>query len=341
MKIGTAIIIFFVAIIALVAEFILYMIFGIGAILSGGINSLTGTAFFFVTLMVMTIATGVLAPICAIIQIIVDKVMDVKKIKSQKQNKITELFLKDIGTSLLLIFLALILILMIVFGSVGMEEVNKNVQKEGILDTSSISQKPNTVKSKETADTSSIVPKTQNVSETKLKIYTEQDVKDVVAEAKGMADNLEQKKAFWAKYTITQGQSYLVMFTPYANTVGIITGSIEKYDEYTLDTVRQLINLDNVYTTAFNIQTSEYISSWDTSNVRAVIEYGNGYICRGKIDKVDSETGEMDANYNYNYKTSISATFDCYSDIHKQTIKFIYIAGNFKVTFNADMTKYK
>ena len=204
MKIGTAIIIFFVAIIALVAEFILYMIFGIGAILSGGINSLTGTAFFFVTLMVMTIATGVLAPICAIIQIIVDKVMDVKKIKSQKQNKITELFLKDIGTSLLLIFLALILILMIVFGSVGMEEVNKNVQKEGILDTSSISQKPNTVKSKETADTSSIVPKTQNVSETKLKIYTEQDVKDVVAEAKGMADNLDQKKVFYAKYTITQ-----------------------------------------------------------------------------------------------------------------------------------------
>lgn len=341
MKIGTAIIIFFVAIIALVAEFILYMIFGIGAAFSGSINSLAGTAFFFVTLMVMTITTGVLAPICAIIQMIVNKVMDVKKIKSQKQNKITELFLKDIGTSLLLIFLTLILIFMIIFGSVGMKEVNKNTQNNGILDTSPTSQKSNAVENKETADTSSIAPKSQNVSETKLKIYTEQDVKDVVAEAKGMADNLDQKKAFYAKYTITQGQSYLVMFTPYANTVGVITGAIEKYDEYTLDTVRQLINLDNVYTTAFNIETPEYISSWDTSTVRAVIEYGNGDICRGKIDKVDSEAGEMDANYNYNYKTSISATFDCFSDIHKQNVKFIYIAGNSKVTFNVDMTKYK
>jgi len=341
MKIGIAIIIFFVAIIALVAEFIIYMIFGIGTIFSGSANSLTGIAFFFTTLMVMTIATGVLAPICAIIQMVVTKIMDIQKIKSHKQNKIKELFLKDIGTSLLLVFLTLILIFMIVFASVGMNAVNSNSQNKGILDTSSTSQKSNAVGNKETTDISSIAPKTQDAAETTLKIYTEQDVTNVVAEAKGMADNLEQKKAFYAKYMLTQGQSDLIMFTPYANTVGIIVGAIEKYDEYTLDTVRQLVNLDNIYTTARNIQTSDYISSYDTSDVRAVIEYGNGAVCRGKIDEVNSELGEMTANYNYNYKTSISATFNCFSDIHTQTVKFVYIAGTSKVTFNVDMTKYK
>ena len=125
MKLGTAIIIFFVAIIALVAEFFLYMIFGIGAAFSGSINTLAGTAFFFVSLMVLTIATAVLAPICSVIEIIVNKVVDLSKIKHKKENKLRDWFLKDIGTSLLLIFLTLILIFMIVFGSVGMKEVSK------------------------------------------------------------------------------------------------------------------------------------------------------------------------------------------------------------------------
>ena len=337
MKFGTAIIIFFVAIIALVAEFILYMIFGIGAAFSGSMSSLAGTAFFFVTLMVLTVATGVLAPICSVIELVLNKVLDIKKLKSKKQNKFQELFFRDIGTSLLVIFLALILILMIVFGSIGMKEVNKVGQEDSILDTSS----QESTKKVGSSDTQDIAPKTQNIIDTKLKIYNEQDVKDVVADAKGMADNIEQKKAFYAKYTIYKDKSYLVMFTPYANTVGTIVGAIEKYDEYTLDDVRTLISGDNVYTTAFNIPTSDYISSWDTSDVRAVIKDKDGNICRGKIDNVDSEIGEMDANYNYNYKTSISATFNCFSDIHTEDVDFIYIAGNTKVIFDVDMTKYK
>jgi len=67
MSIGISILIFFVSIIALVAEFILYFVIGIGTSFSGDINSLTGVAFLFVGLMIITGAIGVLAPICAVI----------------------------------------------------------------------------------------------------------------------------------------------------------------------------------------------------------------------------------------------------------------------------------
>lgn len=67
MRIGTAIIIFFLAIIALVAEFILYMIFGFGAAFSGDFSSLSIIAFFFVGLMIMSVAAGVLAPLSALL----------------------------------------------------------------------------------------------------------------------------------------------------------------------------------------------------------------------------------------------------------------------------------
>ncbi|MEA1995407.1 MAG: hypothetical protein U9N18_04550 [Campylobacterota bacterium] len=71
MSIGISILIFFVSIIALVAEFFLYMILGVGASFSGNISTLTGLAFFFVGLMILTGAIGVLAPFCVIIGIIV------------------------------------------------------------------------------------------------------------------------------------------------------------------------------------------------------------------------------------------------------------------------------
>jgi hypothetical protein len=127
MKLGTAIIIFFVAIIALVAEIFLYFIFGLGAAFSGSADALAGTAMFFGILMVMTIATAILAPICAGIEIVVKKVVDLSQIKRKKENKIRDWFLKDIGTSLLLIFLTLTLILSIVIGSAGMNELSEDM----------------------------------------------------------------------------------------------------------------------------------------------------------------------------------------------------------------------
>lgn len=66
MKIGTSIIIFFLAIIALVAEFILYMLFGVGAALSDDMATLSYTALFFLLLMLLTICIGVLSPLFAV-----------------------------------------------------------------------------------------------------------------------------------------------------------------------------------------------------------------------------------------------------------------------------------
>ncbi len=73
MKFGTSIIIFFLAIIALVAEFVLYIFFGIGVSFSGNATMIVGVAFFYFSLMVITAATGILAPICALIEMIIGK----------------------------------------------------------------------------------------------------------------------------------------------------------------------------------------------------------------------------------------------------------------------------
>jgi hypothetical protein len=65
---GVGVIIFFVALIAVVAEFVLYFILGIGAAFGGGREAMPAIAAFFVWLMIMTVATGVLAPICGLIE---------------------------------------------------------------------------------------------------------------------------------------------------------------------------------------------------------------------------------------------------------------------------------
>ncbi len=67
MKFSTGIIIFFLAMIALVAEIVLYFIFGIGATISG-VSGIVGIAGVFVWLMIMTVAAGIGAPICGLIE---------------------------------------------------------------------------------------------------------------------------------------------------------------------------------------------------------------------------------------------------------------------------------
>jgi hypothetical protein len=68
MKIGISLLILLVAIIALVAEAILYFFFGIGAAFSGKISNIGGIAFFFVSAMIMTLTLGVSAPVCAFVE---------------------------------------------------------------------------------------------------------------------------------------------------------------------------------------------------------------------------------------------------------------------------------
>ncbi len=73
MKFGTSVLIFFLAIVALVAELILYFVVGLGAAFSADVRALSGAAFFFVSLMLLTAATGILAPICAVIELVARK----------------------------------------------------------------------------------------------------------------------------------------------------------------------------------------------------------------------------------------------------------------------------
>lgn len=73
MRIGTGIIILLLALIALVAEIILYFIFGIGAAFSGNVQSVPSIAMFFIWLMVMTIAVGIVSPLSALLEQLVKK----------------------------------------------------------------------------------------------------------------------------------------------------------------------------------------------------------------------------------------------------------------------------
>jgi hypothetical protein len=73
MKIGTGIIILLLAVVTLVAEIILYFIMGIGAAFSGNAQSVPGIAMFFIWLMVMTIAVGVVSPLSALLEQLVKK----------------------------------------------------------------------------------------------------------------------------------------------------------------------------------------------------------------------------------------------------------------------------
>ncbi len=73
MSIGLSIVIFFISIIALLAEIFLYFIFGMGAAFTGDMTSLTGVALLFGILMILTLTTGILAPICAIVEAIAKK----------------------------------------------------------------------------------------------------------------------------------------------------------------------------------------------------------------------------------------------------------------------------
>jgi len=66
MSIGIGIIVFFIALIALVAEFILYFIFGLGTSFSGDLSPIGGMALFFFSLMILTATAGILFLICSI-----------------------------------------------------------------------------------------------------------------------------------------------------------------------------------------------------------------------------------------------------------------------------------
>ncbi|MEK6969583.1 MAG: DUF4352 domain-containing protein [Nanoarchaeota archaeon] len=132
MKFLTSIIIFFVAIIALVPEIILYFIFAMGAGLSGG--SITGIAAFFVSLFIFTAAIAILAPICAIIELIVIKYVDIKRKRHKKHHKLVELFYKDTGSFLLITSLSVLLLLLILFMSFAVNNSEMDTSLQGIND---------------------------------------------------------------------------------------------------------------------------------------------------------------------------------------------------------------
>ncbi len=83
MKISTSLIIFFLSIITLVFELILYFIIGMGAAFAGEASSIINIASFFLYLMITTISIGVICPIIAIIQ----KMNNVKVVKKKGKKR--------------------------------------------------------------------------------------------------------------------------------------------------------------------------------------------------------------------------------------------------------------
>lgn len=334
MKFTSAIIIFFLAIFAIVAEFILYMIFGVGAAFSGDISGVMGIAAFFVGLMIFTIAAGIFAPLCSLIEFIIGKSSDLEALRKKHQSGFKQWFYKDIGTSLYIILLALTLLLVIVImslvGNASDEALPETDTNAAIADNPSIDT-PTTAPNPIDA-----IPAQETKAATRL--YTDADVTTAIALAKGMADKPDQKAAFVTQYRMEKPAGTLVMFTPYANTIMNIAGRIERYDDYTTTEVSVGLETNKVFTTAFSISTEEMYSSWDTEKVRAVIEYDDK-ICRGSIDNLESEIVDfMAANP---YRTTLSATFPCFNEVRNKQVRYVYVFGSQKTLFDVDMTKYK
>lgn len=181
--------------------------------------------------------------------------------------------------------------------------------------------------------------------ETTSLAYTEDDAKNAIAEGKGMADNQQQKNAFLGKYTFTStiDNSWIVVGTPYAATAINIATKIEKYDPYTLEDALTMINYNGVIANVYGLVTDKaYFTYLNKDDLRAVIEYDNGKICRGEISDVKSELGDMDSTYNYKYETTVLSTFNnCYSEIHNKVVDFVYVLGSEKFKFKVDMSKLK
>lgn len=334
MKFTSAIIIFFLAIFAIVAEFILYMIFGVGAALSGDISGVTGIAAFFVGLMIFTIAAGLFAPICALIEFIISKSSDLDALKKKHQNGFKQWFYKDIGTSLYIILLALTFILVIVIMSVVGNAADEALQEADI--NTAITDNP-TINTPETAPNPIDAIPPQETATT-ARLYTDDDITSAIALAKGMADNIDQKTAFMSNYRLQQNGVQLTLFTPFASAVSLVVNRIEKYDPYTQTDVRNAIELNAVMAYADDIRTKDLYYSWDTSDVRAVIEYDDK-ICRGSITTLESEI--IDFGATYPYATNIAAAFPCFREVRNKTVRIVYILGSQKTTFDVDMTKYK
>ena len=186
------------------------------------------------------------------------------------------------------------------------------------------------------------IPAQEPVDVPSSSVYNEADVESVVGVAKGLANEQQLQLNYFTKYIVLQGNTRLVVLTPYANTAMSLVRMIERYDEYTLADVRSLLNGNTVYTTAANIKTEELYSNWDKSALRAVIEIEPGKVCRGTINNVDTKMGDVDMeNYQVSYLATISAAFDCYGGIYDKKVKVVYIVGTNKVVFDVDMRTLK
>jgi hypothetical protein len=106
MKISHSLIIFLLAIIALVAEFVLFFIFGVGAAFSGDLSLAMGTGYFFVALILFTIAVGVLAPLSSLVGMLLKK--------------------PDLAKQIYASSLCVVVILLALYGLFGMNNLEKN-----------------------------------------------------------------------------------------------------------------------------------------------------------------------------------------------------------------------
>jgi len=119
MKFGTSIIIFLLALVALAAEVFLYFSIGISSLaLSTGESQFINGAYLFVLLMIMTASAGILAPICAVIELLI-----------KKEN------------SGVYAFIILMLIIPAVY-ALGLIDANNNEQTDTLSDSSSIAPEP-------------------------------------------------------------------------------------------------------------------------------------------------------------------------------------------------------
>ena len=190
--------------------------------------------------------------------------------------------------------------------------------------------------------TSTLAGTSEKISSPKrlLYMYTDEDVSLVETKGKQLANHEPEQLAFLKEYfTSTYSESYAII-TPYLLSVQSKMSAVEKYDSYTEEDIRNRLSTNEFAISAYDIITDESFYSWDTENARAVIDYGNENVCKGKIEKLESKMGDWTGS-DFQYKTTISAIFNCFEEVYGKKVKAIFILGDKKVTYNVDFTRYK
>jgi hypothetical protein len=169
--------------------------------------------------------------------------------------------------------------------------------------------------------------------------YAESDVLSVIEEGRNIAMEEQAFLGFLSSYLTTRDGLSISITTPFGYASLIVKDNHENNLIYDLNDVRDVLYWNTLGAMIFNFKTTNtYSDTSDTGDLKAYIEYNGGTVCESK--SFDQVSSELDIETTL-YRTTISATFDCYNDVYNKKVRFVFIAGDDEASFDIDMDNLK